>query len=70
VGLLPEGFGTVFALERLLPGVGSHVDLDVTLVQKSSVANLTMVHHLLLVEINKKLFSGSPTVDRKKLEYL
>jgi hypothetical protein len=51
VGLLPEGFGTVFALERLLPRVGSHVDLDVTLVQKSSVANLTMVHHLLLVEI-------------------
>ena len=39
----------MFALERLLPRVRSHVHLDVALVQKSAIANLTMVHHLLLV---------------------
>ena len=47
--LLPERLGAVLALEGLLPGVRAHVHLDVALVQESAVANLTMVHHFLLV---------------------
>ena len=47
VGLLSESFTTVFAPKRLLPGVGSQVHLDVGLVEESSVAYLTVVHHLL-----------------------
>ena len=47
VCLLSESFTTVFAPERLLPGVGSQVHLDVGLVEEAPVAYLTMVHHLL-----------------------
>ena len=46
VSLLPEGLGAVLALERLLPRVRAHVDLDVALVEKTPVANITVMHHL------------------------
>ncbi len=48
VSLLPEGLGAMLALERLLPRVRAHVDLDVALVQETPVANITVMHHLLV----------------------
>ena len=47
VCLLSESFTTMFAPERLFPGVCPQVHLDVGLVEESSVAYLTVVHHLL-----------------------
>ena len=51
VGLLSEGFAAVLTLERLLPGVGAQVDLDVGLVKEASMADLTMMHHFLGVGV-------------------
>ncbi len=39
----------MLTFEWLLSSVGPHVDLDVALVEEAAVANLTMVHELLLV---------------------
>ena len=47
MSLLPESFTTVLTPKGLLPGVGPQVHLDVGLVEESSVAYLTVVHHLL-----------------------
>jgi hypothetical protein len=43
VGLLPEGLAAVRTIEGFLPGVGSHVHLDVALVEEPAVADLAGV---------------------------
>ena len=46
MGLLSECFGTVLTFKGFLPSVGSHVHLDVALVEETSAANITVMHHL------------------------
>ena len=47
MGLLSERFGAVLATEWFLARVSSEVNLDVGFVEESSVADVTVVHHLL-----------------------
>ena len=62
VCLLSESFTTVLAPKGLLPGVGPQVHLDVGLVEESSVAYLTVVHHLLaLISLAARSSSTSTT---------
>ena len=62
MSLLPESFTTVLTPKGLLPGVGPEVHLDVGLVEESSVAYLTVVHHLLaLISLAARSSSTSTT---------
>ena len=62
MSLLPESFTTVLTPKGLLPGVGPQVHLDVGLVEESSVAYLTVVHHLLaLISLAARSSSTSTT---------
>jgi hypothetical protein len=57
----------VFAFEGFLAGVSAHVDLDVALVQETAIANLTMMHHLLLVAATAASGSRTPATDAVQL---
>ena len=68
MSLLPESFTTVLTPKGLLPGVGPQVHLDVGLVEESSVAYLTVVHHLLaLVTRAARSTSASSTTSSASL---
>ena len=49
----------MLAPERLLAGVGSQVDLDVGLVEEAPGADVTVVHHLLLVLVGAAATAGA-----------